>query len=216
MLSQPKPRWRGISHLVAAVVSVPAGVWLVATAPSGLARVAATVFALGIAAMFTASATYHRARRSPEVTEVLFRLDHTGIFLAIAGTATPVGLLGLDGWPRALLVGGVWIAALVGIVVTWLPFPPPRGFANTVFITLGWFPLPFLPLLWGSVGPLMVALLLIGGAFYTVGAILVALQVPDPAPEVFGYHEVWHLLVIAAVVTHYVMVSATLLPHGAP
>lgn len=214
-LHLPRPRWRGLSHLVAAVVTLPAGVWVTLQAAPGAARVATGVFAVCIWAMFTVSAVVHRRRWPARVTEMLFRLDHTAIFLAIAGSATPLAVLGLDGWLGTVLLVGVWTGAAIGILVTWLPFPPPRGFANTVFLTLGWLVVPLVPAIWRHAGPATVAWLAAGGLLYTIGAVVVGLRRPDPAPHAFGYHEVWHLFVVAAAASHYVMVAGTLLPPNA-
>lgn len=211
-LTATRPRTRGLSHRIAAVLSVPAAVWLTASAAPGVARTAAAFFGLGIAVMFTASAVVHLRRWPPFLMEVLFRLDHTGIFLAIAGTATAIALLALEGWPRAFLLWGVWGGSAVGLAFVWWPRPTPRGFGNTVFITLGALSVPVLPWILRNAGWDTVALMVAGGLLYVVGAVIVGLRRPDPAPEVFGYHEIWHLLVIGAVVLHYVMVAETLLP----
>jgi hemolysin III len=213
-LNSTRPRWRGVSHRVAAVLMVPAGVWLTVSAPGGRPRIAAGVFAVCIWAMFTISAVVHLRAWSPHVTEVLFRLDHTGIYLAIAGSATPVALLGLDGTARNVLLAVVWGGAVVGIVIEWLPFATPKGVAHTLYLVLGWAAVPMLPAVVDNRGWATVVLLLLGGLCYTVGAVIVAVRRPDPAPQVLGYHEIWHLLVVAAVAFHFVMVSATLLPAG--
>lgn len=214
-LTLPRPRARGISHRIAAVLALPAAVWLVTIAPAGRPRVAAAAFGLGVWVMFTASALVHLRPWPPFVTEVLFRLDHTGIFLAIAGTATPIALLTLSGWQQDLLLYGVWGGTAIGLGFIWWPRATPRGWANAIFITLGALTVPLLPWIaadagWGTVG-LMVA----GGLVYLVGVVIVGLRRPDPAPHVFGYHEIWHALVIVAVVLHYVMVARLLEPVGA-
>lgn len=206
----PRPDWRGISHRIAAVVALPVGVWATVATPAGEARLAVGVFAVCIWIMFTVSAIVHLRRWSVHTTEVLFRADHTAIYLAIAGTATPVAALGMPGRPSTIALWVVWTAAVVGIVLEWLPFAAPRGMANTVYLTLGWGAVLTVPFLWEHAGWPAVALLLVGGLFYTVGAAIVGLQRPNPNPEKFGYHEIWHLLVIAAVATHYVMITQTL------
>ena len=209
-MNLPRPRWRGVSHLVAAIVSVPVGIWAVLVVPDGAATTSVAVFAGCISAMFTVSAVVHARRWPPHVTELLVRADHTTIYLAIAGTGTPVAMLGLTGWPHLVLLWGAWGAALLGIVVEWLPFPTPKGVANTIYLTMGWATVPFVPLLARESGWLAVALLLAGGALYTVGAIVVGARRPDPRPHVFGYHEIWHLFVIGAVAVHYVLVVGVL------
>ena len=193
---------------------MPAAVWVVLAAPTPRARWAVGVFGACIFVMFAVSATVHYRRWGPHATEVLFRLDKTGIYLAIAGTATPIAMLALTGWHRTAVLVGAWAVAVAGIVVEWLPFPTPRGVAHGLYLTMGWATIPFLPAVVANQGWDTAGLLLAGGLLYTVGAVIVAIQRPDPAPEVFGYHEVWHLLVVGAVALHYAMVGATLLPSA--
>lgn len=214
--AEVRPALRGVVHRLAAILAVPAAVALVVAAPTVRDRVTVGLFGACIAAMFATSAAVHHRRWSEHVTEVLFRLDHSGIYLAIAGTATAIGMLGLDGWHRPVVVGGVWAVAGIGMVLEWLPFRTPRGLAYTLYLVMGWAVVPFLPAVATNRGWGVVVLLLAGGALYTVGAVIVAVQRPDPAPHVFGYHEVWHLMVLLAVVLHYAMVGAMLSPPPGP
>jgi hemolysin III len=202
-----RPALRGVSHRVATPVAVVAAGALTMSAAPGAARWGAAVFGAAIVAMFGISALVHARRWEPHALEILFRLDHTGIYLAIAGTATPVALLAMDGWQQAVVLGGVWGVATVGIVVEWLPFRTPRGLAHGLYLGMGWVTVPFLPVVISRVGWIIAGLLMAGGVVYTVGAVIVAIQRPDPSPRIFGYHELWHLLVIVAVVCHYVMVA---------
>jgi hemolysin III len=211
-LTLPRPRFRGISHRWASFLAVPAGIWLTLATPAGSGRLAVGVFAACIWVMFTVSALVHWRTWSPHTTEVLFRMDHSAIFLAIAGTATPLAVLGLEGWARTAILAWVWGTATIGIVLEWLPFARPKGWANTVYLSMSWGAVLFVPMLWRSAGPDTVILMLAGGLLYTVGAVIVGIRRPDPNPEVFGYHEIWHLLVVAAAAIHYVMVGATLVP----
>jgi hemolysin III len=204
----PRPRLRGRAHLIASVLAWPLTVVAVVLAPAGQPRLAVASFALGVTAMFTASALLHLRRWDAGTYERLFRLDHTGIYLAIGGTGLALAVLGFDGWPRPVLMTGMVLGTVVGIFVEWMPFAPPRGFSNAVYLTLGWLPIALLPWLWMASGPVVVALLVIGGVLYTSGAIIVAIQRPDPSPTWFGYHELFHLLVIAAVLSHALMVAA--------
>lgn len=208
-----RPRLRGVSHLAAAIMVVPlAPLWVVAT--DGMRpRLAIAAFAFGIAAMFSCSATLHLRHWSAGAYERLFRLDHSGIYLAIGGTGVAVGSLGLSGWPGRILVAASLVGAGLGILIEWLPFAPPRGFSNAVYLSFGWLPIVLLPWLWLRSGWLAVVLLLVGGVLYTSGAIIVGMRRPDPAPRWFGYHEIFHVLVIAAAAAHGTMVA--LLARGA-
>jgi hemolysin III len=209
----PRPTARGWSHLFAAVLTVPgAAVWT-AVAPPGRPRLAVAAFAWGVALMFTGSALLHLRRWSEHTTERLVRIDHTGIYLCIGGTGGALGVLGLEGSPRTALLVVIVGGTGLGIVAEWLPFAPPRGFSNTIYLTLGWAPVVLLPWLLATAGGRTVALLLVGGAFYTAGAIVVGLRRPDPVPGHFGYHELFHALVILAVTAHAVML-ADLLARG--
>jgi len=210
-LNLPRPRLRGRSHLLAAIVAVPgAVVWTVLAPPGG--RLAIAAFGFGMAAMFSFSALLHLRRWEAGTYERLFRLDHTGIYLAIGGTGVAIGLLALSGWASVALVTGSLGGAGLGIVMEWLPFAPPRGFNQAIYLTFGWLPVALLPWLWVNAGVVTVVLLLVGGVFYTVGATIVGLQRPDPSPRWFGYHELFHLLVIAAVAVHAVMLGRLLGP----
>jgi hemolysin III len=203
----PHPTARGWSHLFAAVLTVPgAAVWT-AVAPPGRTRLAVAAFAWGVALMFTGSALLHLRLWGDTATERLVRVDHTGIYLAIGGTGAALAVLGLEGWPRTVLLVVAVAGTALGIVVEWLPFAPPRGFSNGVYLGLGWAPVALLPWLATTAGWGTVALLLAGGACYTAGAIIVGLRRPDLVPGHFGYHELFHVLVIVAVATHAVMIA---------
>jgi hemolysin III len=212
-LTLPRPRLRGTSHLIAAGVVPPLAVLAVVLAPDVRSRIALGAFGLGMAAMFTCSALLHLRRWDATTYERLFRLDHSGIYAAIGGTGVALALLGLSGWPARVLLTVAVVGVSLGVLVEWMPFAPPKGFNNAVYLTLGWIPVALLPWLWWSAGPMTVALLLLGGLLYTVGATVVGLRRPDPSPTWFGYHEVFHLLVILAVITHAVMLLR-LVPSG--
>ena len=198
----PRPRLRGRSHLLAGLVGLPLAVASTLRAPSGEVRSAVASFGLGVTIMFVCSALLHLRRWDPVVYERLFRLDHSGIYCAIGGSTAGIALLALDGWTQQVLLVATAIGSIVGIVLEWLPFAPPRGLSNSVYLTLGWLPVLLLPWLWMSAGTLVVVLILAGGALYTSGAIIVALRRPDVLPGWFGYHELFHAFVILAVLLH--------------
>jgi hemolysin III len=207
-----KPRLRGVSHVYALFVAVVAGVALVVTAPAGVATFAATVYATTLAGMFGASALYHRGDWPPETARRLLQLDHTAIFLLIAGTYTPIALLAVDGPMRVATLVAVWTIAAAGIGFEWMPIPAPRGYVTGVYMGLGWIgAFAFVPL-WEKTGALGVALIAGGGLAYTIGAIVHAARRPDPWPDVFGYHEIFHVFVIVAALMHYCAIAFLVLP----
>jgi hemolysin III len=208
----PKPRYRGTSHFYALFVALVAAVALVATAPAGQATLAAAIYATCMVSMFGASALYHRGNWSPTTAKRLLQLDHTAIFLMIAGTYTPIALLAVDGTARVATLTAVWVVAAAGIVFEWMPIPAPRGYVTTVYMALGWIgAFSFIPL-YESTGWAGVLLIAGGGLLYTIGAIVHAAHTPDPWPETFGYHEIFHVFVILAAVLHYCAIAFLVLP----
>jgi len=205
MLSRPRPRWRGVSHRWAFVISIPVGVLGVVLAEGARERVALASFAFGTSFMFGVSAFVHLRPWPPARYHRLIQLDHTAIYVCIAAQSAPVALLVLEGTLRVTLLAVLGIGAIGGVVLEWMPFHPPKGLMNALFLTLGWFPVVLLPWIYRGTDVVTFALLLAGGACYTGGAIVVGAMRPDPRPHVFGYHEIWHLCVIAAVVLHTVM-----------
>jgi hemolysin III len=214
-MGRVKPRLRGVSHQWAFFVALVAGVVLVIAAPSGRATLAATIYAISVVAMFGASALYHRIDwKSIGARRWMRRLDHSMIYVLIAGTYTPFALLVLDGGlARAILIA-VWTGATLGIALKMLWPDTPKWLTAAVYVALGWVAVAAFPELAGELGVAGMALLAGGGVLYTAGAIVYALRRPDPAPAVFGYHEIFHVLVIAAAVLQYVAVAAYALPEG--
>jgi hemolysin III len=210
-----KPRLRGVSHQWAFFVALVAGAVLVVAAPAGRATFAAAVYALSVVAMFGASALYHRIDwKSVSARRWMRRLDHSMIYLLIAGTYTPFALLVLDGgMARAILIT-VWSGAVLGIGLKMLWPDTPKWLTAALYVALGWVAVAAFPQLAGELGPVGIGLIAGGGVLYTAGAIVYALRRPDPAPTVFGYHEIFHVLVIAAAVLQYVAVAAYALPEG--
>ncbi len=207
LIAPEKPRLRGVFHQWAFLLALPLGAVLVAVADSPLSRTATAVFASAVAVMFGVSALYHRPTWSPHRRSWLRRLDHAAIYLLIAGTYTPFGLLVLSGAWRASVLAVVWIGALAAIVLK-LAWPAsPKWMAAGIALGLGWVAaVAFRELLQGA-GTTATMLVLAGGICYTLGAIVYVLRRPDPMPSVFGYHEVFHALVIAAVAFQYASVA---------
>ena len=198
-----RPRLRGVSHEYAFFVSVFLGVTLVAAASGTVERAAAAVFAATTATMFAVSALYHRITWQPRARRWMRRLDHAAIYLLIAGTYTPFGLLALSGAWRWTLLPIVWGGAFIAILIKLAWVDSPKWLAAAIGIALGWVGVVALPQIWDHAGAAGVTLLAIGGVLYTAGAVVYAVQRPDPVPAVFGYHELFHAFVIGAAACQY-------------
>jgi hemolysin III len=210
-----KPRLRGVSHQWAFFVALAAGVALAIAAPPGRATLAAIIYAISMAAMFGASALYHRVDwKSLAARRWMRRLDHSMIYLLIAGTYTPFALLVLDGALANTVLIAIWAGAALGIGLELLWPDTPKWLTATVYVALGWVAVIAFPELASELGVLGMSLVAGGGLLYTAGAVVYALRRPDPAPAVFGYHEIFHVLVIAAAVLQFVAVAAYALPKG--
>ena len=207
-----KPTLRGVSHLVAFFVALVAGPVLVAQSTTTTARVTTTIYALSMVALFGCSALLHRGNWSDRARPWFRRLDHSTIFVFIAGTYTPVSALSLSSASATLVLVAVWIGAAAGVLATIFWIDAPRGITAACYILVGWIAVLAIPALWSALGPAQFALLAAGGILYTLGAVVYARKRPDPVPAVFGYHEVFHALVIAAVICHYALITA--LVHG--
>ncbi|HEY1358793.1 MAG TPA: hemolysin III family protein [Thermoleophilaceae bacterium] len=210
-----KPRLRGVSHQWAFFVSLVTGAALVIAAPSGKATFAAAVYSLSVAALFGTSALYHRITwASLAARRWMRRLDHSMIFLLIAGTYTPFALLALDGTLATVILCLVWGGAAAGILLKLVWIDAPKGVVAAVYVILGWVAVAAFPDLIDQIGIGGVAMVAAGGVLYTLGAVVYALKRPDPVPAVFGYHEVFHALVIAAAALQYAVIAFFVVPDG--
>lgn len=201
-----KPRLRGVLHLYAAAVAVALGVALVLTADGARERVSALVFGLSVVAMFGASALYHVPTWRPRPRRWLRRLDHAMIYALIAGTYTPFGLLVLSGAWRIVVLAIVWSGAVAAIALKLAWVDSPKWFAAAIGIALGWVGVVAIPQLL-RIGAIGLSLLVAGGVLYTLGSAVYARRRPDPAPTVFGYHELFHALVIGAAACQYAAIA---------
>jgi hemolysin III len=205
---QSRPRLRGRLHQYAFVASIPAGIALVWSAHSLAARLAVLVYATSLAAMYGTSAALHRRRWSPRAWLRMDRLDRSMIYVLIAGSYTPVTLLALrPGW-RVAFLELVWTVAAVGVALV-LIRTRVRGVGVTrmvLYLGLGWMSLLILPELSRTLGAGKVLLAGLGVVLYTLGAVVLMRQRPDPNPRVFGYHEVWHACTVAAGACHYALI----------
>lgn len=203
-----------MSHRWAFFASLIAGAALVRVAPSKRAVAATTVYALSLSALFGVSALYNEVMWSVPVRRWMRRLDHSMIFLLIAGTYTPFGLLVLPGTLALVVLTLVWGGALLGMTLNMVWIDAPKWLSAIVYVSLGWVAVVAFPELVSQLGATATGLIVLGGVLYSAGAAVYALRRPDPTPEVFGYHEVFHALVIAAAVAHYAVVAFYVLPRN--
>ena len=202
-----RPLLRGRLHQGAFIIAIVVGALLVADAHGGRRRAAAAVFAGSVVAMLGASALYHRVTWSPSARPWMRRVDHAGIYLLIAGTYTPVGLLSLHGTLQRVTLAIIWAGAVVAIALKFAWVTAPKWLAAVTGIALGWAGVAALPQVADTTGLTAVILLAAGGIAYTAGAIVYALRRPDPVPHVFGYHELFHALTLVAVACQYVAIA---------
>jgi hemolysin III len=208
-----KPRLRGVSHQWAFFVSCAIGAALVIAAPAGTPRLAAAIYAVSVSALFGVSALYHRITwASAAARRWMRRLDHSAIFVLIAGTYTPFALLVLDGAIATVILVVVWAGALGGILLKLVWIDAPKLLTAIVYVALGWVAVAAFPDLLDELGVTGTALVVAGGLLYTAGALVYALRRPDPVPTVFGYHEVFHALVIVAAALQYAVVAFYVIP----
>jgi hemolysin III len=209
-----KPRLRGVTHQWAFFVTVALGAALVVTAPPG-ATVAAAIYAACVPVLFGSSALYHRINwRSPAARRWMRRLDHSAIFLLIAGSYTPFAVLVIDGALADVILAVVWAGAAGGILLKLVWIDAPKWLITLIYVALGWVVVAAAPDLVTELGVVAAAMVALGGVLYTTGALVYAFRRPDPVPAVFGYHEVFHALVILAAALQYAVVAFWVLPQA--
>ncbi len=202
-----KPKLRGWIHLGTFPVALVAGLVLVALSPAGPPRVATAVFTATAALLFGTSALYHRGTWSPRWTGVLKRLDHSNIFLIIAGTYTPFAVTLLPRSQERSLLWVVWVGALAGVAFRVFWVGAPRWLYTPVYVALGWVAVFYLPAFVHHGGAAVMSLIAVGGLLYTAGALVYATKRPNPSPRWFGFHEIFHVFTVAAFAVHYVAIS---------
>jgi len=200
------PHLRGWLHLVCFVLSVPAGLAVIAAGESTRSRVAGVVYAIGMTAMFGVSAAYHRRRWSPVARRRMRRTDHGTIFVMIAGSSTPLCLLALPGTMGRVVLTAVWTAAAVGFCLALSGIAEKAVVGLLCYFGMGWGMVLALPELSRQLSGGQIGLLLVGGVIYTAGGIVLGTHWPNPSPIWFGYHEVWHTMVALACACHYVTI----------
>ncbi|MEU7475632.1 hemolysin III family protein [Lentzea sp. NPDC042327] len=205
-----RPRLRGWLHLWSFIVSVATGATLIALAAStvsGLAALATSVYGATVVGLFGVSALYHRVTwQSERVRTWMKRLDHSMIFVFIAGTYTPFALLAMDRDTGHVVLWVVWLGALAGVTLKLVWPHAPRWLGVPIYIALGWVAVFVLPELLHHAGAAALVLLLVGGLLYTAGAVFYATRWPNPWPQVFGYHEFFHAATVVAAICHYIAI----------
>jgi hemolysin III len=209
-----KPLLRGMLHAYAFWVSLVAAVLLTVLVPGGTARGAAVIYGAALCALFAASSTYHRWRWNPRWRPLLRRIDHSTIFIFIAASYTPVALLVMHGTLRWALLVAVWAGALGGVVLSVAWITAPRVLSAVCYVALGWVAIAALPQMTDRLGAVPLALLAGGGVLYSVGAVVYATKRPDPWPRVFGFHEIFHALVVLAAAVQFAALAGWVFPAG--
>jgi hemolysin III len=197
-------------HAWAFWFALAAAVMLIAVAPDARARIAAVIYGVGLCALFGASAVYHRWHGNPRWKPILRRIDHSTIFVFIAASYTPISLLVLDEPLREVVLASVWLGALAGVAMSIAWINAPRVLVALCYVAVGWVAVVALPQLFSSRGLGMPLLLLGGGILYSLGAAAYATKKPNPWPRTFGFHEVFHALVIAAALLHFVAIAGVI------
>lgn len=209
------PRLRGVLHAYAFFFAVAAAVTLLVFVDGSRAHVAAAIYGLGLCGLFGVSGTYHRWRGNPAFKSVLRRVDHAMIFVFIAASYTPVALLVLKSPLSWIVLTSAWAGALAGVVFSLGWIEAPRSWTAAAYIALGWVIVLAGPQLIDTIGIVAALLFLAGGLLYSAGALIYARQRPNPWPQVFGFHEVFHTLVVGAALIHFVAMAGWVFPHAA-
>lgn len=210
MATDLKPMFRGWMHLACFFLSIPAGMLLILGASGGRAQAGAIVYAVGLTALFGVSAAYHRPRWSPKWRARFKRLDHGTIFVMIAGTYTPLCLVVLGGVLGTVMLVSVWAGALAGVVLAAVGIAERRFIGAACYVALGWAAVAAAPALWQNLTATQLWLVVAGGVLYTVGVFILGAKRPDPFPRIFGYHEIWHAMVVAAAVCHFIAIQSVI------
>jgi hemolysin III len=214
-LAEAKPKLRGWMHLALTPLALAGGIVLVALSPDATTRWGSAVFAFSALLLFGISALYHTRSWSPRVWAALRRFDHANIFILIAGSYTPLTLILLEGTQRVVLLTTVWSCAILGMLFRVFWIGAPRWLYTPLYMGLGWAAVFFIPgfidgaanRLGAGVGTAVLVLVAVGGALYTVGGVVYGFKRPNPWPQWFGFHEVFHTFTILAFVSHYISVS---------
>ena len=207
----------GLTHLAAAVLSaLGLGVLLWLGRDNLIKELSLLVYGIGLVLMFSSSAVYHLVKAGTRVTQLLRKLDHSAIYLLIAGTYTPICLHFFSGFWRWGMLGIIWSMALAGVVVKLFIIRAPRWLTAGVYLVMGWMSVMAVNEIIRSMPAGALVWLVLGGVFFTIGAVVYIRKWPDFYPGVFGFHEVWHIFVILGAFSHFVVIAAYIAPYAAP
>lgn len=201
------PRLRGKTHLIAAPMSLVMGITIVIASESSLTKLSVGIFTLSAVNLFGISALYHVGKWNISVKQWLRRLDHSNIYVLIAGTYTPVALLLLTDEKRQTLLILIWSAAVLGVLLSTLWITAPRFLSVAVYLAMGWASLAYLPDILEAGGVLVLTLIALGGISYSVGAVVYAKKSPNPSPSWFGFHELFHAFTILGFLFHFTAIA---------
>jgi hemolysin III len=193
----------GYLHLAGLVLAAIGGLVLLSRAGGAAALVTVGVYTACVIALFAASSAYHLAPADEATIARLRKLDHGAIFLMIAGTCTPVFFRAFDGAVRVAMLATIWGIAAAGIVLRLVWMGAPRAVYTIVYVAMGWLVVVQGTRAWAALSAPVVTLIVAGGLTYTAGAVVYALKRPDPLPDVFGFHEIWHVFVLVGSALHY-------------
>jgi hemolysin III len=207
VLAVVKPRLRGWLHAGMAPLALAAGIVLVSLAPTPSGRAGGAVFLAASVLLFGASGLYHRRTWGPRGEAVMRRVDHANIYVFIAASYTPMALMMLQGRSRVALLAVIWTAALGGLVFRLFWLGAPRWLYTALYLLMGWGAVGWMPAFYRSGGLAVLLLILLGGVFYSAGAVVYARKRPDPSPSWFGFHEIFHAGTIGGFVSHYIAIS---------
>jgi hemolysin III len=208
-----KPLLRGWSHVLAFTVIAVLGIIMTSVAGASFSeRMWLLVYVAGTLTMFGVSSLYHCLRWRDRGRSIMRRLDHSAIFLAIAGAYTPIMAVALEGWQKTVVLCAAWGGAIIGMSLEWLPVTVPRAVFTAIYVIVGWSAAVAFSQLHHSLGGAGFALVLGGGLLYTIGAVVYALKWPDPWPRVFGFHEIFHLFTIAGAGCHLAAIAFYVVP----
>ena len=207
----PKPKLRGVIHACTVPLVLAGGIILIVLAPTGAGKAALAIYLATAIILFANSAVYHLGHWSAPVHDVLRRIDHSNIFLFIAGTYTPLAVFILHGGARVAILAVIWGAALCGVLFRVLWLSAPRFLYVAIYIFMGWAAIWWMGDFWRDGGPVIVVLVLVGGVLYSLGALVYARKKPDPWPRWFGFHEIFHSCTVLAAAAHYAAIAIAVL-----